>query len=109
LAQVIAQAAGVGVAMHGHKNMRGYWNELHETWAGLRMDPLEAFDLGEGRFVVDLRMWGKGQRSGVEVDQRLAMLYTFRLTDGKIIHAQLFADVAGAISAGESLATETAA
>jgi hypothetical protein len=34
------------------------------------MDPLAVFDVGGGRFVVDLRWWGKGKRSGLEVDQR---------------------------------------
>ena len=58
--------------------------------------------------MVDLRLWGKGQRSGVEVDQRFAMLYTFRLDDGKIVRAQLFPDVAAATSEAELSASQTA-
>jgi hypothetical protein len=42
------------------------------------MDPLKVFDIGRGRFVVDVRLWGKGKRSGDEVDQRFAFLYTLR-------------------------------
>lgn len=61
--------------MRGHKQMRRYWNEMRETWDGIRQDPLDAFDLGDGRYVVDVRWWGTGRRSGVEVDQRFAMLY----------------------------------
>jgi ketosteroid isomerase-like protein len=94
--------------MRGHQNMRRYWNELRETWEGIRMDPLEAFDIGDGRYVVDLRLWGKGQRSGVEVDQRFAMLYTFRPEDGRIIRAQLLPDVATAVSVAESSASQPA-
>jgi ketosteroid isomerase-like protein len=94
--------------MRGHQNMRRYWNELRETWDGIRVDPLEAFDVGDGRYVVDLRLWGKGQRSGVEVDQRFAMLYAFRLEDGKISRAQLLPDVAKAVSVAESSASQTA-
>jgi ketosteroid isomerase-like protein len=94
-------------SMRGHQDMRRYWNELHETWEGIRLDPLEAFDLGDGRYVVDLRLWGKGQRSGVEVDQRFGMLYTFRLEDGKISRAQLLPDVAAAFSVAESSASQT--
>ena len=94
--------------MEGHQNMRRYWGTLQETWEGIRIDPLEGFDVGEGRFVVDQRMWAKGQRSGIEVDQRFAMLYTFRPEDGKIICAQLLPDVATAISAAESSAPQTA-
>lgn len=92
----------------GHQSMRRYWEELRETWQGLRTDPVEGFDVGEGRYVIDMRMWGKGQRSGIEVDQRFAFLYTFRPQDRKIVHAQMFPDVATAISAAESSAPQTA-
>jgi ketosteroid isomerase-like protein len=94
--------------MRGHQNMRRYWYELRETWGGLRLDPLEVFDVGDGRYVVDLRLWGKGRRSGVEVDQRFAFLYTLRLEDGKVIRAQLLPDVAAAISLAESSASQAA-
>ena len=94
--------------MQGHQNIRRYWQTLRETWQGVRIDPLEGFDVGEGRFVVDQRMWVKGKRSGAEVDQRFAMLYAFRTEDGKITHAQLLPDVAAAISAAESSAPQTA-
>lgn len=88
--------------VRGHENMRLYWYELRETWDGLRLDPLEVLDVGNGRYVADLRLWGKGKRSGVEVDQRLAFLYTLRLEDEKVIRAQLLPDVAAAISMAES-------
>ena len=92
----------------GIKNIRRYWGTLRETWEGIRIDPLEGFDVGEGRVVVDQRMWAKGQRSGIEVDQRFAMLYTVRPEDGKFIRAQLLPDVAAAISAAESSAPQPA-
>lgn len=88
----------------GHQSMRRYWDELWETWGGLRLDPLQAFDVGDGRYVVDVRLWGKGKRSGVEVDQRFAFLYTLRPEDQKIVRAQLLPDVAAAISMAESSA-----
>jgi ketosteroid isomerase-like protein len=90
----------------GHQNMRRYWDEVWETWGGLRLDPLEAFDVGDGRYVVDVRLWGKGKRSGVEVDQHFAFLYTLRPEDEKIMRAQLLPDVAAAISAAESSASQ---
>jgi ketosteroid isomerase-like protein len=92
----------------GHENMRRYWDELWETWAGIRMDPIEALDVGDGRYVVDVRLWGKGKRSGVEVDQRFAFLYTLRPEDEMILRAQLLPDVAAAISAAESSASQPA-
>src|SRR4051812_27581350 len=77
--------------MRGHESMLRYWHELRETWEGMRLDPVEVLIAGDGRYVVDMRLWGKGQRSGVEVDQRLAFLYTVR-SDGKVTSAQLLPD-----------------
>jgi ketosteroid isomerase-like protein len=94
--------------MRGHQRMRRYWNELWETWDGIRLDPIEVFDAGDGRYVVDVRLWGKGRRSGVEVDQRFAFVYTIRPEDEKIVHAQLLPDVAAAISVAESSASQPA-
>ena len=94
--------------VRGHENMRRYWNEVWEVWGGLRLDPVEAFDLGDQRYVVEVRLWGKGKLSGVEVDQRFAFLYALRQEDGKIIRAQLLPDVAAAISVAEPSVSETA-
>jgi hypothetical protein len=44
-----------------------------------------------------MRWWGKGKRSGVEVDQRAAFLYTFRAGDEKIVRSQLFPSVETAL------------
>jgi ketosteroid isomerase-like protein len=94
--------------MRGHQSMRRYWDEVWETWEGIRMDPLEVFDVGDGRYVVDVRLWGKGKRSGVEVDQRFAYLYTLRMEDEKIIRAQLLPNLAAAVSVADSSASQTA-
>ena len=88
---------------HGREAMLRYWYELRETWGELRMDPKEVFDVGNNRFVLEVRLWGKGQASGAEVDQRFAFLYTFR--DEKIIRAELHPDLQTALSAAESPTT----
>jgi hypothetical protein len=88
--------------MHGSKEILRYWKTLRETWDGLRIDPIEGFDLGEGRFVLDQRMWVKGARSGIGIDQRFAMLYAIRPEDQRVTHAQLLADVPTAIAVAES-------
>ena len=41
--------------IRGRDSMRRYWDEMWQTWEGMRMDPLEVFDLGDGRYVVDVR------------------------------------------------------
>ena len=58
--------------------------------------------------MVDVRLWGKGRRSGAEVDERFAFLYTLRSGHDKVIRAQLVPDVAAALSAAESSASQTA-
>lgn len=94
--------------VRGHENLRRSWKKLQETWGGgMRLDPLELLDLGDGRYVLDLRLWGEGTRSGVGVDQRFAFLYDLR-PDGKIIRARLLPDVATAASVAESSAPQTA-
>ena len=57
-------------------------------------------DAGDQRYVVDLRLWGKGRRSGLEVEQRFAFLYELG-PDGKVTHACLFGDRATAITEAE--------
>jgi ketosteroid isomerase-like protein len=94
--------------MRGHENMLRYWYELRETWEGLRLDPVEVLDLGDGCYVADLRLWGKGKRSGAEVEQRFAFLYTVRPEDEKVIRARLLPNVAAAISAAQSSASQSA-
>jgi ketosteroid isomerase-like protein len=93
--------------MRGKEDIRRYWYELRETWAGLRLDPVEVLDVGDGRYVADLRLWGRGKRSGVEVEQRFAFLYTVR-PDGKVIGVRLLPDLAAALSAAEASASQTA-
>jgi ketosteroid isomerase-like protein len=92
----------------GHESMRRFWDDLWEVWGGLRLDVLHVFEVGDRRYVVDVRLWGKGRRSGAEVDQRFAFLYTVHPEDDKIILAQLFPDAAAALSVAESPVSRTA-
>jgi ketosteroid isomerase-like protein len=77
-------------AFRGHDSLRRQIDEFWETWEGVRMDPVEVLDVGGGHFAVDPRLWGKGRRSGVEIDQRAAFLYATRESDGKVVRALLF-------------------
>jgi ketosteroid isomerase-like protein len=94
--------------MRGKENIRRYWHELRETWAGLRLDPVEVLEVGDGRYVVGLRLWGKGKRSGAEFEQHLAFLYDVRPEDSKVIRARMLPDVAAAISVAESSPSQPA-
>jgi hypothetical protein len=50
--------------MRGQDNMSRYWMELRETWKGIGLEPVEGFDLGDGRFILEMRLSGVGKRSG---------------------------------------------
>jgi ketosteroid isomerase-like protein len=89
--------------LHGRESIRRQWDELWKAWEGIRMDPLKVLDVGNGRFVVDVRLWGKGKRSGVAVDQRLACLYTVRESDQKVIRNQLFLSLEAAVDYASAL------
>ena len=87
--------------VQGHAALRRSWYELQETWGELRLDPRELLDVGDDRYVLDLRLSGKGRSSGAAADQRFAFLYTLR--GEKIARAELFSDVDAAIAAAESV------
>jgi ketosteroid isomerase-like protein len=83
--------------VHGHDGLRQQVDEFWKTWEGLKMESLDIVDVGSGRFIVDVRLWGRGKRSGAEVEQRFAFLYTLRDSDKKIVRAQLFPSAPAAI------------
>jgi ketosteroid isomerase-like protein len=90
----------------GHADVSRCWDELLDSLDGLRMDPVEVFSLGSGRYVVDMRLWGRGKRSGVEVDRRYGYVCTFR-EDGKCLRGQLLPDLASALAIAQAAATAT--
>ena len=84
--------------VQGHEDLLRAWMNLREVWGGgFHTEPLGIVDLEGGRYVLDVRLSGKGTRSGVEVDQLFAFLYDVR-PDGKIVRARLFPDRATALS-----------
>jgi ketosteroid isomerase-like protein len=85
----------------GHADIRRSFEALQESLEGLRMDPVEVLSLGSNRFVAQMRLWGKGRRSGVEVDHRYGYLLTFRAEDQKCLSGQMFPDVPTALAAGD--------
>jgi ketosteroid isomerase-like protein len=88
----------------GHPSIRRSFEELYESLEGLRMDPIEVLSFGSGRYVAQMRLWGRGRRSGVEVDHRYGYLLTFRLEDGKCLHGQMFPDMPSALAIAEETA-----
>jgi ketosteroid isomerase-like protein len=81
----------------GREEMRAYWEQMWEISAGLRMDPVEALDVGGERYVVVMRFGQRGKRSGADVEQRVALIYTLR--EGLIAQVDMFADRSDALRA----------
>ena len=93
--------------LHGRESMRRQTLDFWESWEGLRMESLEVISVGDRRFVVDLRLWGRGKRSGADVDQRFAFIYTLHPTRNKVVRAQLFPTVQAAIDSASSAPAES--
>jgi ketosteroid isomerase-like protein len=93
-----------GIA-RGEDEMRRFFRQAWDAWEGVRMDPLDVIEIDANRYVVPVRLWGKGRRSGVEVDQRFAFLYTIG-DDGLIHRNQLFPDTQAALAAAGAQQTE---
>jgi ketosteroid isomerase-like protein len=87
--------------LRGSDAILRYWETFRETWDGIRVEPIDGVVLDDGRLLVEQRMWATGTRSGIEVDQRVAMLYRIRPEDEKVTHARLFPDMATALAAAE--------
>jgi hypothetical protein len=51
--------------IRGHEGMRRQLDEFWEAWEGVRMDALEVSRIDDRRFVVDVRLWGKGRRAAL--------------------------------------------
>jgi len=83
--------------IRGHEGLRRHLGEFWSAWEGVRLESLEVFAIDRLRFVVDVRLWGKGRRSGAEVDQRFASLYTVREADNKIVRCQFFPNLEAAM------------
>jgi ketosteroid isomerase-like protein len=87
-----------GGTYRGREDFLRYFHELWDAWDRLRMDPVDVLDLGDGRFVVEVRVWGKGRSSGIEVDQQMGFIYTVR-GDGKIARVRMLPNRDAALTA----------
>jgi ketosteroid isomerase-like protein len=67
-----------------------FWEGLDETFDELQLRPQEYIDAGD-RVATRLRHYGRGKRSGAEIDEELYhQVATFR--DGRIVRMEYFAD-----------------
>ena len=81
----------------GHDGLRQMWAGMDETWAEMRIEPLEFIEAGD-QVVVIGRLVGTGKGSGVEVERFNGQLFTLR--EGRVIRLEIgFTDRAAVLEA----------
>ena len=95
----IAPILGVD-AVHGIEAVRDFLTrELFEGFDQFRAEPLAFEDLGDDAVLVTARYVGRGESSGIELDQTFATLY--RLRDGKAVSMRDYLTRAEALEAAD--------
>ena len=80
---VVGPLLGVGTISGRDAMLRFAFEELPVAIEGQHIEVEELKDLGEGRVLVMAKYGGRGRRSGIELDQRIASLH--RLSEGMIV------------------------
>ena len=88
-----------GRCYKGREQFVRYFHEQWDAWARLRMEPLGIAAGSGDRYVVEVRMTGTGRSSGIEIDQRMGLLYTLGEPDGKVVRLQIFPNRDAALEA----------
>jgi ketosteroid isomerase-like protein len=86
----------IGEVHHGPEGAVEYLREWIGTWDDFAIEAEDFFDAGD-QVVIFVVQRGRGRGSGVEVDQRLAVL--FRISGGQIIDFRPYPDRVRALEA----------
>jgi ketosteroid isomerase-like protein len=87
-------------SFHGHDGFRKMIAENGEMFDLYRNEPEDIIEPGDDKIVVVIRSAARGRLSGIEVQGRLAHLWTLR--DGKAIRFEAFGSREDALSAASS-------
>jgi ketosteroid isomerase-like protein len=93
-ASSIIDTAGV---FEGPDAVRDVMGELEESFAELSVEAEELIEAPSGQIVVLVHARGRGRASGIEIDDRIAHVWTFR--DDKAIRNVVYEDRADALKA----------
>jgi ketosteroid isomerase-like protein len=81
----------------GPDEVKRFWKGLDETMEELRLEPQEFVDAGD-HVATRLRHYGKGKRSGVEIDEEMYhQVATFRA--GRMVRIEYFGEWSEALQA----------
>jgi ketosteroid isomerase-like protein len=72
----------------GRDGLTRFWTEMLEAWEHFSPKMEEVVDIGPNRLITLDVVRGRGKGSGVDIEARGAMLWTFR--EGKIVRAKMF-------------------
>jgi ketosteroid isomerase-like protein len=93
-ASFIVDTAGV---FYGRGAVRDVVRELEEAFEDLSFEPEEFMESPNGEIVVLVHVRGRGRGSGVEIDNRIAHVWTFR--DDRAIRIVVYEEQAEALEA----------
>lgn len=98
----LAKLSGSDGAYRGHDGLRRYIRDLSDAWESFHVEIDEYRDLGETVLMLG-RLQARGRSSGLEVEERLAFLHTFRegTGPGRYVRHQFFPSEAQALEAVE--------
>jgi len=82
----------------GHDGLRRLGSEVREVWAEFKIEPERFIDAGDQVIVIERRR-GRGTGSGIEIDQRSAVIWTLR--EGKVVAMETDIDPDEALAAAE--------
>ena len=80
----------------GLAGFRRLQEEVKEVWEEFRLEPEKLVEAGD-RVVALVRAVGRGRQSGLEIDDRVAVTFTFR--DGKVARVRADPDRSEALKA----------
>jgi ketosteroid isomerase-like protein len=81
----------------GPDAMAAYFEGQRAVIDGIRIDPEELIDIGDGRVVMPFRIHGRGTETGLPIDFRYAQVFTMRA--GRFASVRLFATRENALAA----------
>ncbi len=85
-----------GGTYRGYDGVRELWADVRNVFVDYRNDPEQMIEIGD-KVVSFICIRGRGARSGVEVEARIAHVFTFR--EGKILRVESFEDREDALRA----------
>jgi ketosteroid isomerase-like protein len=86
-----------GGEYHGLEGLAAAWRDFLGAWEDFRIETERVLPGADGRYVLLLRLTGRGKGSGVNIDADVANVASIR--DGKIARLEMFWDREAALRA----------